>query len=50
MTIQTLLIKLEVTQHVLNHAHLGTDGSWLVGLSDRKAETVQKSHFAMDTL
>ena len=29
MKIQTLLIKLEVTQHVLNHAHLGTDGSGL---------------------
>lgn len=27
--IQILLIKLEVTQHVLNHAHLGTDGSGL---------------------
>ncbi len=28
MKIQTL-IKLEVTQHVLNHAHLGADGSGL---------------------
>ena len=58
MKIQTSLIKLEVTQHVLNHAHLGADGSglWVFtrvaskgGLSDRKVETVQKLHFAMET-